>query len=333
MKIPPNISLDSGLYYLLGKIESFRGFFPSQSWSHEAGLNLRRQSLLGSSLFSARIEGNNLRREDLGLGLFNSPEKRKKEVANLYRSLNYVYENYPAGGRLTIDDLKKWHALVLAGLSGEVGCLRAEMGGVFDAFGNLIHLSVPPPRILEHLQRLLDYLSSERDQDQIPAKACLAHYFFEKIHPFLDANGRVGRLLLSMILNQYGYSLGGLLVLEEYLDEHRSAYYQALEVPESRLNGYLVFMLEALAKQLEKTRDSVALMTATVGEEELKLLPRRREILEIVREHNLVNFDFLRRRFLSVNERTLRFDLKRLVDGGFLIKRGETKGVFYSPRE
>lgn len=63
--------------------------------------------------------------------------------------------------------------------------------------------------------------------------------------------------------------------------------------------------------------------------EEESLLPRRAEILAIIKDHHLLSFDRIRRRFMSVNERTLRYDLKKLKDQGFIRKRGVTKGVYY----
>ena len=59
------------------------------------------------------------------------------------------------------------------------------------------------------------------------------------------------------------------------------------------------------------------------------LLPRRLEIFNIIGDHRMVNFDTIRRRFLTVNERTLRYDLKKLADLGLIRKRGVTKGVYY----
>ncbi|MDO8551206.1 MAG: hypothetical protein Q7S03_00795 [bacterium] len=59
------------------------------------------------------------------------------------------------------------------------------------------------------------------------------------------------------------------------------------------------------------------------------LLPRRYEILQVIKEHRSVSFDFIIRRFTAINERTLRYDLKKLCDHGFIHKRGITKGVAY----
>lgn len=65
------------------------------------------------------------------------------------------------------------------------------------------------------------------------------------------------------------------------------------------------------------------------GKIEDYLLPRRGEILNIIRDHKILNFDQIRRRFMGVNERTLRYDLKKLQDSGLIRKRGITKGVYY----
>lgn len=59
------------------------------------------------------------------------------------------------------------------------------------------------------------------------------------------------------------------------------------------------------------------------------LFIKQSAILEVIKDHKLINFDQLKRRFLGINERTLRYHLKRLTDLGFIRKRGTTKGVYY----
>jgi len=63
--------------------------------------------------------------------------------------------------------------------------------------------------------------------------------------------------------------------------------------------------------------------------EMILLPPRHEEILNIIKNHRLVSFDFIRRRFLKVPQRTLRYDLKRLVDKQLVVKIGKTKGSYY----
>ena len=66
--------------------------------------------------------------------------------------------------------------------------------------------------------------------------------------------------------------------------------------------------------------------------DERTLLPRRYEILQIIKEHKQVSFDFIKRRFMAVSSRLLRYDLKKLQDKDFIIKRGVTKGCLYEPK-
>lgn len=71
-------------------------------------------------------------------------------------------------------------------------------------------------------------------------------------------------------------------------------------------------------------------MTSIFDEE--TLLPRRRELLGTIRDHRLVSLDFLHRRFLQVDPRVLRYDLKALVDIGLIVKVGKTRGALYAPK-
>lgn len=120
----------------------------------------------------------------------------------------------------------------------------------------------------------------------------------------------------------------GLLAIEEYLDNHRLFYYQTLEENEKDVTGYLDFMLEAIDQTAEEVK-KVILEKKDFSPEDT-LLPRRAEILNIIREHKMVSFDQIRRRFRRVNERTLRYDLKKLADAGLIKKLGTTKGVYYT---
>lgn len=104
------------------------------------------------------------------------------------------------------------------------------------------------------LTRLITYINGNKEPFA-PIKAALTHYMFEKIHPFLDGNGRVGRLILQLVLYREGYGMKGLIALEEYLDSHRSEYYRSLENPERDVTDYVTFMLEAISSAAEKSRN------------------------------------------------------------------------------
>ena len=121
----------------------------------------------------------------------------------------------------------------------------------------------------------------------------------------------------------------GLLSIEEYLNNHRSTYYRMLEEPEKECTDYVEFMLEAISVTAKEAKKLV--LSKKVPETEDFLLPRRAEMLRLIKEQRMMNFDQFARRFSAVNPRTLRYDLKKLADAGHIKKLGTTRGVYYCP--
>lgn len=318
--IPPRYRLVPEIATLLSSIEASREVIDAIAIPPEIERNIRRKSTLRSALFSARVEGNPLTMDELAR---SSETQKKLEVMNISRAMNFIAER--PGKDIAEKDILKLHEICMKGL-GETGAFRTNMEAIFNEAGIAIYMPPPPRRLPALINRLVKYINSDREKF-IPVKAALAHYIFEKIHPFLDGSGRVGRLLMQKILIQAGYGMGGLLAVEEYIDSHRSEYYRMLEEPEKDATDYLIFMLTAIDETGKNAKELI--LEKQEAEVADYLLPRRAEIYNIIRDHKLVNFDFLRRRFASVNERTLRYDLKKLADQGLIRKRGATRGVYY----
>lgn len=327
MLIPPKYILTPRISQLLSSIEASRAVIESIEIPKEVEINIRRRSNLKSSLFSARIEGNTLTLHDLS----DRPTKdiNKIEIYNILKALNKLSTSNQKS--LSLDELKNYHELVMAGLAdrSSLGQFRKEVSAIFNSAGVVVYMPPPPSQISSLVNSLLEFTNSSQEQF-IPVRACLTHFVFEKIHPFLDGNGRVGRLLIQSVMQIGGYGMKGLLPIEEYLDNHREVYYAGLENKESDVTDYLEFMLEAIADTAGNVRIQVSAKLEFNPED--SLLPRRAEILSIINDHKMVNFDQIRRRFLRVNERTLRYDLKKLTDSGFIKKRGTTKGVYYESK-
>ncbi len=326
MLVPPKYQLTPKISQLLQSIEGSRQVIDSITVPPEIEQNIRRQSTLKSSLFSARIEGNPLTLEEIQTN--PSKNQKKQEVFNILKALNWTHQRNARD--LSSKDILNLHKMVMEGLieATDLGKFRTNIEAIFNSAGIAIYLPPRPSQIPPLTNHLIKFINSSKEQF-IPIRACLTHYTFEKIHPFLDGNGRVGRLLLQLVLSKNHYSMKGLLSLEEYLDNHRSQYYQVLNEPEKDVTDYLEFMLEAIAETAHQAKQLV-LEKQEINMEDL-LLPRRSEILNIIKDHRLVSFDLIRRRFVGVNERTLRYDLKKLQDRGLIKKRGTTKGVYYEP--
>lgn len=324
MLIPPKYFLTPRITQLLQSIEGSREIINTVTIPPEIETNIRRQSVLKSSLFSARVEGNPLNLEELPKR--PSKDQRKMEVLNILKVLNLIHQS--GSHDLTVRQILKFHQQVLSGLceKNDLGRFRQDIGAIFNSAGIAIYLPPRPAQLPGLMSRLVKFINSSKEIF-VPVRACLAHYSFEKIHPFLDGNGRVGRLIFQAVLQKGSYGMKGLLTIEEFLDNHRGEYYQSLEASENDVTGYLEFMLEALEQTALKAK--VMVLEKQKLETQDYLLPRRAEILNIIKDQRLVTSDAIRRRFMAVPSRTLSYDLKKLQDAGLIRKRGATKGVYY----
>ena len=327
MKFPPRVELSPTIKQLLYELDVLRASFALNPVSSERQMNLRRASLLKSSLFSARIEGNSLELSDMDSFDTNDGDIRKTEVSNLLAA----YQKLPQyiSKDLSVDTVKDLHAVVLKNISGDAGFLRTEESAIFNQAGVAVYLTPAPQNIRSLLVDLCGYMNG--NSHPAPVSAGVAHIWFEKIHPFLDGNGRVGRLLSAFILKKGGYDFRGLVPFEEYLDTHRDAYYDALGRDRQDVTEFVEFYLTAL---LSQARISLKLAYEPVKPDPYaNLLPRRAEIMRIAEDHQVVTFDFLTRRFRAVPSRTLHYDIAQLVKSGLLRKMGSTRGTTYAKME
>lgn len=296
---------------LLIQLEAIKQVFENNPPRPHFELNLRRHSLLRSAVFSARVEGFS--------DTVNSP---KRESQNLLSAYLYLYAK-KAPQKLTLSFIRHLHRLVLK-KNPVAGNWRGQPWAIFNQSGSIIYLAPPAQKVPQLMDEYLDYLSELHEHPSVIA--AIAQFVFEKIHPFADGNGRVGRLISSFLLEKNGYGFRGLAPFEEYIEQHRPSYYAHLE-PSSDCTDFIEFFLTALVDQLKK--DIVTLGQRLSELPEDSLMPRRREILEIIRDHPHSTFDFIHRRFAAVNAKTLHYDLAQLMKKGFIRKLGATKGVSY----
>ena len=187
-----------------------------------------------------------------------------EEVSNYVKAITYglarLKENFPLSLRL----LREIHGVLLAGgrgsrkLPGEFRSTQNWIGGTRP--GNALFV---PPSVDSLTQCLSDFENFLHD-DRLPVliKAGLAHVQFESIHPFLDGNGRLGRLLMTLLLCVGGMLDEPILYLSLYLKQNRQTYYSLLQ--EVRTHGtwetWLEFFLEGIYKSAKQGIHTVGLI-------------------------------------------------------------------------
>ena len=330
MKIPPNYSLTPKSIYYLTQIEAVKAVFEMITIPEKVIENLTRQSLLKSALYSAKIEGNTLVLEEAeNLQVIDPKLKERIEIENILSAFSFMQGK---GKKIDINPqlILRLHSIVMKSLLpiDEIGKLRKKSSAIFNQAGVAIYATPSPALIKQLVGQLISFINKDSEV-LIPVKAFLAHLLFEKIHPFEDGNGRVGRLLTQAILAKGNYHFNYLLSLEEILNNKKAEYYDLLDKNNASL--FLEFMLETMFQKLEELKTEVT--NKRDYKKEDTLLPRRREILEIIRDHGEVSLDTIQRRFLKVPSRTLRYDLNNLEKAGYIIKIGSTRGALYKAQD
>lgn len=326
MKIPPLYKITPEILELVAKIDANKIFFSEINIPFEIKQKIQRVSTLKSSLFSARIEGNPLTLKDLEE---EDGEIKKIEVFNILRGIEFI-QNIEPKTEITKDLILELHQITMKGLSYQGGKFRTEVSAIFNQAGIAVYMPPPPKEIPLLINQLLKYIDPENEKFPL-IKAFISHLIFEKIHPFMDGNGRVGRLLVFLILKLKDEKYNLYIPFEEFIDENKSDYYYFLDIGMKNSQDYLLFMLKAFYEQTERIKN---LITQELEKKEtLFLPPRQEEIYNIIKDHRVVSFDMIWRRFLNVPKRTLRYDLKKLLDMTLIVKTGKTRGNYYRINE
>lgn len=235
---------------------------------------------------SSRIEGTQTSIEDaLQSEKYITPEKRNdwQEVHNYIEAMNFSIEQLhklPLSNRL----LKQTHKKLLQGVRG-----KHKLPGEFRTTQNWIGGSslkdaafIPPhhndlPDLMADLEKLLD-----NDELQVPhlIRIAIAHYQFETIHPFLDGNGRLGRLLITLYLVSNKILRKPALYLSDFFERNRSHYYDNLTVVRTKnnLKQWITFFLVGITETAQnsiETFNAIIKLRHTIEEKQIIQLGKR----------------------------------------------------------
>lgn len=212
--------------YSLGKLDTMAEVFPD--------INLfLYQYIRKEALLSSQIEGTQSSFSDLLLyeidQLPGVPLDDTEEVSNYIAALNHGLQRLQTGFPLSLRLLKEIHSILLRGSRGknkQPGEFRQSQNWIGGSRpGNAVFVPPPPGRLMDCLGQLEIFLHTDSHEMPTLIKAGLSHIQFETIHPFLDGNGRLGRLLITLLLCHDQTLKQPLLYLSLYFKQHRADYY------------------------------------------------------------------------------------------------------------
>ncbi len=236
----------------LGRLDGLAGHLPRDVVSLYTYFYIRKEAVL-----SSQIEGTQSSLSDLILYENNElPGVPTEDVAEV---LQYVKAMYHGLKRMREDDfplslrlIREIHEILLSSgrgserNPGEFRTSQNWIGGTRP--GNARYVPPPPSEVLASMGALEKFIHEKHLHMQVLVKAALIHVQFETIHPFLDGNGRLGRLLITLLLCAEGVLQEPLLYLSLYFKQHREAYYDLLQRvrTEGDWESWLLFFLSGV---------------------------------------------------------------------------------------
>ncbi len=210
---------------------------------------LRKQNRIKTIHSSLQTEGNTLTEEQITALIENKrvigPKKDVLEVLNAIK----VYEKFEEYKFSSVKNFQKAHHELMNGLIESAGKYRKQGVGIVK--GTKVEHIAPPHENVPHLMKdLFEYLKDSNELTLI--KSCVFHYEMEFIHPFIDGNGRMGRLWQTLILMSE-YPIFEFLPFETLISQTQDDYYKSLSLSDKsgKSTYFIEYMLSVIDKSLE----------------------------------------------------------------------------------
>lgn len=347
--LPPRINYDKNLIRLLSEADRLLGELSGTGRLLPNPYLLIAPYIRREAVSSSRIEGTQASLNDLFF--FEAAETEKprvpdvREVRNYVRAMEYGIgrlKDLPISARL----IREIHRVLMAEVRGKhatPGEIRRSQNWIGPPGCSLNDATYVPPPVDEMKQALSDwerYLHSNPDEPPL-IQCALIHYQFEAIHPFLDGNGRIGRLLITFFLCERGYLTQPLLYLSVFFERFREEYYSKLLAISQRgdWEGWVRFFLRGVVNQSNEAISDANKILKLHSEyermlEETKKIPESaHRLIDEIFLNPVISISVLSKKwntpFMSV-----RRGVSRLVEIGILSEVGERKRnkLFVAPK-
>ena len=268
----------------LARLSGVSGLVPSVDWLLYSAI--RKEALLTSQIEGTQATIIDLFDDEAGLVVSNMVDV--EEVTNYIAAYRLVRDNLrdPNGLPISVRLLCMAHKLLLRGVRGtgkQPGALRRSqnwLGGTRP--GNAVFVPAPADKVPALMSDLEKFIHDQpRKVQEVTAKdlpplvgIALAHAQFETIHPFLDGNGRIGRLLISALLEDLGLLPEPLMYLSGYLKQHQTEYYRLLSAirKEGDWESWVKFFLEGVQVAAHQAEENILKIASLVASDRRKLL-------------------------------------------------------------
>jgi Fic family protein len=344
------LDFDSSVYQRITQqfsiIDSFKGSWKSIEGQQSKYLKeLRKIATIESIGSSTRIEGATLTDEEVekllkSVKVTKLQSRDEQEVVGYYEALEIILNNYTD---ITLEEryIHQLHGILLRYSSkdqphkGQYKTLSNQVVANYPDGTQRIIFKTTEPHLTSHQMQAVIAWTNERlaRKDLHPLLISAAFiYEFLSIHPYQDGNGRLSRLLTSLLLIKQGYQFIQYISFENVIETKKEGYYRALMEGQKnrgkeneRMDSWIIFFLECLIELTQKLEAKYELYSKL----KTYLNERQQAILQYMKETRTTQVGELERELKVYSRNTLKKDLVYLVKEGFLLKTGEGRGACY----
>jgi cell filamentation protein, protein adenylyltransferase len=341
MSFSPRFQITNKIAQSLTTIERARGFLAAARLSNEWIKQMQDRALVLEAYYTTHIEGTQLTLEQSeqlleGKEVPHTNSDDVKELLN-YRQAFELVADYLDSGELIIESLvREIHKRLVIGVRGNSaapGEYRKIQNYVVNSkTGNPIYT---PPAAFEvplMMSELTKWINTEEAISPILV-AGIAQFQFVHIHPFLDGNGRTGRLLSTLCLYRKGYDFKRLFTISGFYDRDRANYYRAIQSVRDNdmdMTDWIEYFTRGLSTQMEAIRmTGEQVIKLDIIKNKHKLNLRQQGATNYIVKHGSLTIKDYESIYPGVNRRTLQRELKALVNCGIIKPEGATNQLVY----
>ncbi|OGK16248.1 hypothetical protein A2774_04660 [Candidatus Roizmanbacteria bacterium RIFCSPHIGHO2_01_FULL_39_12c] len=305
----------------------------------------REDAIVRSAYHGTHIEGNPLHKEDAkdilqGKDIVGRP-RDIQEIINYRKVIEFIDEEAAKKiDKITEQVIRKIHRIIAYNILNQdaIGEFRSKQVVIKNSETGEVTFKPPSPLEVPFLVREFLYWLNKDDRDLHPVlKAGIAHHELVRIHPFIDGNGRVARVLATLILFLGGYDIRKFFSLEEYYDKDAIVYYKNLQKASSGdLSVWLEYFTFGASIEFTKIKEKILKLSKDVklkekfGGKQIYLTERQVKIIEYIQEVGYVQNRMFSSIFPDISEDSVLRELQDLIKKGIIKKVGSTKGARYA---
>lgn len=339
--LAPKYNISNKTANALTAIERARGFLEAANLSSDWIIQMQNKALVLEAYHTTHIEGTQLTLEQSkqlweGKKPAGVDPDDVKELLNYRKAFDLVSGYLGAGDPITEGLIREIHKRLVQrvrGNSAAPGEYRKIQNYVINSQTKEVVYTPPAVYLVpQMMQDLVDWINQENQVHPVLI-AGIAQFQLVHIHPFLDGNGRVARLLSTLCLYQRNYDFKKLFTISEYYDRNRTDYYQAIQSVREHdmdMTVWLEYFSEGLATQLNEIKEvGKAVITQDIFAKKYELSERQKLAVDYIQHNGSLTMKTFANLCPNVTKRTLQRELRILIEKNILTTSGATSNLIY----